>query len=232
MPGIDDGSKDMDMTERMLEAEAAMGVSHIFATPHFYAHRRSIDYFIERRERASAAVNELLERRPELPRITAGAEVFYFSGMGRAEQLRELCIEGTDILLLEMPFDQWHSDAAADVRDILTKQKLHVVLAHLDRYDRLQKDRRAWDEILSMPLTIQLNTESLINSSSLFRRSHAQRFCFDILRDYDNVIIGSDCHNMTDRKPDLAEARAVIENRFDPEALAKIDEYTRELLSL
>ena len=92
LPGIDDGSKDMDMTEQMLEAEMQQGVSHIFATPHFYAHRRSVDSFLDRRSAAMDKVRKLLESRPELPRVTAGAEVYYFPGMGAADQLPLLAV--------------------------------------------------------------------------------------------------------------------------------------------
>ena len=51
LPGIDDGSRDIRMTEQMLEKEAAMGVTHIYATPHFYAHRANVTRFLEKREK-------------------------------------------------------------------------------------------------------------------------------------------------------------------------------------
>ena len=227
LPGIDDGSRDIEMTERMLEAELAQGVSHICATPHFYAHRRSIQQFLERREGALAQVRALLERRPELPRVTAGAEVYYFSGMGRAEDIRKLCLAGTDILLLEMPFGQWHGDQVRDVRDILRRQHLRVVLAHIERYEQMQKDRSAWDEILSMPLTIQMNSGSFISSG--FRR-HTQKFCLGMLEGYDKCIIGSDCHNLSDRAPDMLQARKVIEKKAGRERLELLDRYTDTFL--
>ena len=94
LPGIDDGSRDIEMTAKMLEMEREQGVTYIYATPHFYAHRRSVQSFLDRREGALLQVRELLARHPELPEISAGAEVYYFTGMGRAEQLPELCIEG------------------------------------------------------------------------------------------------------------------------------------------
>ena len=230
LPGIDDGSRDMDMTVRMLEEEQRQGVSHIYATPHFYAHRRSVDFFLQRREGALARVREMLAKRPQLPRITAGAEVYYFSGMGRAEQLGDLCIEGTDILLLEMPFDQWHSDALRDIEDILEKRRLRIVLAHAERYEPFQKDKRVWNEVLDMPLTIQLNCESFIEGGSFFRQSRSQKFCLGMLAEYDNIIIGSDCHDLKDRRPNLAEARAVIEKKAGAERLRQLDEYTEQLL--
>ena len=182
LPGIDDGSRDIDMTEQMLAAEAAQGVSDIYATPHFYAHRVTVDKFLERRSRALDAKQKLLSERPDLPRITAGAEVYYFNGMGCAEQLSQLCIEGTDIILLEMPFDQWHGEQLKDIKDIINKQGLRVVLAHVERYIGFQKDRRVWDEIINMPLTIQMNAGPFIVSGLHGR--HRQRFCLDMLKNY------------------------------------------------
>ena len=39
LPGIDDGSRSIEMTGEMLEEEARQGVTEVVATPHFYAHR-------------------------------------------------------------------------------------------------------------------------------------------------------------------------------------------------
>ena len=230
LPGIDDGSHSTEMTKEMLRREAQMGVTHIYATPHFYAHRRSVKQFLERRDGALEKVNSLLESRPELPKVTAGAEVYYFSGIGRAEHLGDLCIEGTDIILLEMPFAQWHRDIIKDVEDILGKRDLRIVLAHAERYERFQKDRDTWNTILDMPLTIQLNTEYIIDPGSWLRQSREHKFCMQMLADYDNIIIGTDCHNMTSRAPNLDKARAVIENKLGSDRLTQIDEYTNKLL--
>ena len=91
LPGIDDGSRDIRMTEQMLEKEAAMGVTHVYATPHFYAHRANVNRFLERRQRSYAQVQELLERRSDLPKVTVGAEVYYFEGMGKAGGISASC---------------------------------------------------------------------------------------------------------------------------------------------
>lgn len=233
LPGIDDGSRDIEMTERMLGKEASQGVTHIYATPHFYAHRRSVQQFLERREGALAKTRALLAEREGFPEITAGAEVYYFRGIGKAEQLPELCIDGTDILLLEMPFDQWHSEQLRDVEDIIRKRHLRVVLAHVERYEGLQKDRRVWDEIINMPLTIQMNAGSFVTSlTSGMHARHTAKFCLNMLADYDNCIIGSDCHNLTDRAPNLDQARKVIEKKLGRERMQQLDIYAEGLFEL
>lgn len=226
LPGIDDGSKDIGMTAEMLEAEKRQGVSHIFATPHFYAHRRSVQQFLDRRQAAFDEVQELIAERPWLPEVIPGTEVYYFRGIGRAEQIEKLCVVGSDILLLEMPFDQWHSDIVKDVEALIEKKHLRIVLAHLDRYEQFQKDRSAWNKVTEMPLTIQLNCESIIEKDSWIRRNHKHSLCMSLLNSRDNIIIGSDCHNLTDRAPNIAEARAVIEKECGTERLAQLDGYT------
>lgn len=230
LPGIDDGSRDIDMTEKMLRMEQTIGVSHIFATPHFYGHRRSVESFLERRSKALDKVNELLKADNSLPRISVGAEVYYFTGIGRAAQLESLCIEGTNILLLELPFTQWHNDIAKDISELMDRRGLHIVLAHLERYEYFQKDRSVWDRIIDMPLTIQLNCEDFIDGGSLFRRNPRYKLSFDLLAAHDNIIIGSDCHNITDRAPNLSKARAAIEKKAGAKRLSQIDEYTEALL--
>lgn len=229
LPGIDDGSRDIDMTIAMLEAERAQGVSHIYATPHFYANRRSVSAFLERRAGALEKTMQVLASRPELPGITAGAEVYYFSGIGRAEQISSLCIEGTNILLLEMPFDQWHSDAIRDIEDLMNRMGLRIILAHVERYERFQKDKSTWNRIINMPLVLQMNSESFIETGSWLRPNHKHRLCLELLSDYEDCIIGTDCHNLTDRAPNLAEARKMIEKKAGAARLAHLDRYTEEL---
>lgn len=229
MPGIDDGSIDIDMTESMLEAELSQGVSHIYATPHFYADRASVEKFLERRACALAETERLTASRHDLPRITAGAEVLFFTGMGRAEQLSQLCIAGTDLLLLEMPFGQWTPDMVREVREVMDRQALRIILAHVERYEQFQRDMSAYDEILSMPLTVQINAGSFIAPGLRGRRR--LNLALSLMDLHDECIIGSDCHNMTDRRPNLREARAVIERRAGADRLARLDEYTERLLS-
>ena len=232
LPGIDDGSRDITMTERMLEMEKDQGVTHVYATPHFYAHRRSVQQFVERREGALSKTRELLAAREDLPEITAGAEVYYFRGIGRAEQTEKLCIEGTDILLLEMPFEQWHSEQSKDVYDLIRRRHLRIVLAHVERYRAFQKDTATWDEILEMPVTIQMNAESFINEGTFLHRNRNHKFCIQMLQNFDNCIIGSDCHNITSRLPNVAEARIMIEKKCGSTRLAQLDKYTDELLGV
>ena len=47
LPGVDDGSKSMEQSLQMLEASVQQGVTHMVATPHFYASRMDPDSFLD-----------------------------------------------------------------------------------------------------------------------------------------------------------------------------------------
>ena len=223
LPGIDDGSESVAETAALLEEEVRQGVTKVIATPHFYAHRRSVDDFLQRRARSMDRIRELRDR-PNCPEIMTGAEVYFFPGMGRADKLKELCIEGTDLILVEMPFKQWTEEVYENIRDIIQKQKLRVVLAHVDRYPQFQKKKGIWDSVMDLPLTPQINAESLTDG---FRH---RRFSLELLRQRTDVIIGSDCHNMTNRKPNLQEACRVIEKKLGKERIQQLDKAAAALL--
>lgn len=224
LPGMDDGSKDADMTLAMLKEESAQGVSQILATPHFYAHRSRIDHFLERRQNSFSQVKDLRDQYPELPEVIPGAEVYYFPGMGGANQIKDLCIEGTDILLVEMPFDQWGDQEYRDIADLINKQHVRVILAHIDRYFGLQKRKDAWESIMRLPLIRQLNADSVLS------RGSSRRFALRFMKDHSRVILASDCHNTTSRAPNLQQARAYIEKKLGGDVLARIDKTSSEIL--
>lgn len=228
LPGIDDGSYSIRMTEEMLRLQKEMGVDTVCATPHFYAHRRSVDQFLERREASYQKVKELYEEKGEenFPEIICGAEAAYFTGMGRAGQLKELCYQGTGTLLLEMPFEQWNEYVLQDIEDILYRQKLDIVLAHIERYISLQRNKKILNQILSLPLTLQVNAGSLIAGG------HRRRAAIKILKGADRSLLGSDCHNLDTRRPNVAAGYEIVAGKLGERYVEEAERVGKEMLSL
>ena len=107
LPGIDDGSDSVETSIAMLNAWYSQGIKEICATPHFYAEHNTPERFITRRNKAFAMVQDATKN--ELQNVRLGAEVLFFDGISRYDGLHDLCLEGTDLLLLEMPFRTWTS---------------------------------------------------------------------------------------------------------------------------
>lgn len=210
LPGIDDGSRDIDMTRDMLRIEKEQGVDLVISTPHFYAHRHRVEEFIKKRNESLAQVRALKKEYPDLPDIKVGAEVYYFDGIGRAELAKDLCIEGTNIILMELPFRPWERSIITDINDLINRQHLRVILAHVERYLKIQKDRKLYGEVLSLPVTIQMNAGSFIEAG-LLKRKQLLNIITDSRRP---IIMGSDCHNTTSRKPNLTEGLELIRKKL------------------
>lgn len=233
LPGIDDGSRDLRMTEEMLREERRQGVSTVIATPHFYAGQMSMSSFLERRAEALEKTEQRRRASDELlPEIQAGAEVYYFQGMGEAKGIKRLCIGGSRTILVELPFGQWTREILKDVEELIFRQGLRVVLAHVERYFSLQRDRNAWDRIMALPLTPQINAESFLRRRGLFHPDRERKFSLRFLAEHPGTVIGSDCHNMKDRPPNLAKGREEITTALGAEAFRKAEVEAGKLLEI
>ncbi len=224
LPGIDDGSRDEQMSLTMLQMEKEQGVTEVVVTPHFYAQEHSVDRFLRRRtdafERLQAAAGEsdLL-----LPPIDFGAEVYYFPRMGDAAELSRLCIGESHTILIELPFMQWDRQIYEDVEHIISRQELSVVLAHIERYIGFQKDHGIWDAVMELPLTCQMN-------AGPFQDWKRRRRCLELLRQRELVLLGSDAHNVTSRRPNLRATAELLNAKVASDYMNRSTELARRLL--
>ena len=153
LPGLDDGSGSLEESLWLGHALARQGVKLFAATPHFYATQESPQDFLRRRERAERQLflhwpqefQQLFLHWPqEFPPFLMGAEVRFFDGMSRTQELPLLVLEGTNLLLLEMPFSPWSSRMVEEVLEIQERQGLQVLLAHVERYLPYQEPKVWW----------------------------------------------------------------------------------------
>ena len=185
LPGIDDGSRSVSMTEAMLESEADQGIQTVIATPHFYADRNKVSHLLEKRERAFGEVRKLGAEKDGLPCVIQAAEVFFFPGIGTADMTAQLCAGKSRVLFLEMPFDQWSGDEYDEIRKLCLRRGFEVVLVHLERFLPFQKDQEVLRQVLKLPVTLQINAGCLLKFMS---RRRAKK----ILSFGKPVVLGSD----------------------------------------
>lgn len=198
LPEMDDGSQSVEMSHAMLQKQHQQGVSGVIATPHFYATQDDPESFLKRRQAAVEALGQT-----PIP-VICGAEVAYFDGISRCEELSQLCIGQTNLLLLEMPFGPWSARVVDEVVGLMATTGLVPVLAHVDRY-RLQI--RKWgDELLDQGVLFQCNAAAFLGFGSSWALN---QLAMDRIR-----FIGSDCHNITTRPPNLAATAEVIRKKL------------------
>lgn len=221
LPGVDDGSKNVGMSLEMLRASAAQGVTDICLTPHFYAEQNTPEKFLEKRSRAAEELFSHLEG--GLPRIHLGAEVKYFEGICQCENLELLKLQGTNIILIEMPFMNWTDRIWRDIEEISSYPNTKVMLAHLERYLQFNAEKYLTKPAMR-DILIQSNAENF--TSGFFQRHKAMK----MLREGIIDVIGSDCHNLSSRPQNIAEARKAIQKSLGSSALERIDRIGENIL--
>lgn len=205
LPGMDDGSSSVPQSVSMLRLLARQGMDTVVLTSHFYARENSPAQFLERRKWAFQQLRQYLW--PELPDLCLGAEVQYFDGISSVEEVLDLRIEGTEFLLLEMPFHRWPDRVIDEVLELSRWPDVQLVLAHFERYVELQS-KNVWQPLLDSGIMLQSNV-------SFFENWRTRRKAMSMLEAGKIHFLGSDCHNMTSRRPNWdtlpPKARALAE---------------------
>lgn len=179
LPHADHGSSSTSVSLTQLQLAKESGVERIILTPHYYPHMENSDSFLNRREKCYAHLLKSLTA--EYPEVRLGAEVLICDNIEEMPLIEHLCIRGTKVLLLELPFSDFSPSYAVSVKCLILKGYT-VILAHADRYDPDHIDL-----LVSAGAKVQLNADAL---SGLSIGKHIKRW----LRDDVVYAIGSDIH--------------------------------------
>ena len=215
LPNIDDGSATVQQSIQMLQAEKAQGIERVILTPHFYADHDSPDLFLNKRARAAQELKDALEGRDDLPDIAIGTEVRFFEGISDCEFLWDMAIADTRCILVEMPMTHWSDRMLDEVVGIRHKQGLIPVIAHLDRYISLFRTHGLPQKLEKLPVLVQANAEFFIRRT--MRPMALRMLAADRIH-----LLGSDCHNLKGRAPNLGEAVKFIRKRLGEDSLERI----------
>ena len=223
LPGVDDGSSGVAESIAMLQSEARQGIRHVVATPHFYPQHDTPEAFLRRREAAEALLRKEMQKYSDLPTLSVGAEVYYFPGMSHTEALQGLTIFHKRCILIEMGTSPWTDEMYRELDLLHRKQGLIPVIAHLDRYIGRFRDFGIPERLEKLPVLVQVNAEFFLNRATA---SMALR----MLKKGRIHLLGSDCHNLSSRKPNLGDAIEVIRKRLGNGLLEVIQGWQNQLL--
>lgn len=185
LPEIDDGSRSVQMSIAMARKLKESHADRIAATPHFYCHReRSVQDFLDKRQ----AAFEKMTAGGSFPikNIILGAEVAIEHGLSEVKGVEKLAYEGTNYILLELPYAAYQRWYKEEIANISSECGLKPVIAHIHRYlDFYNKDEMK--KILDLDVVFQINNEA-------FENFHEKRFISKLIKDGYPIIFGSDAH--------------------------------------
>lgn len=193
LPGVDDGAKNVRESLAMLDILSSQNVKSVVATPHFRAHRDTVEDFLSRRAEAKKLLDENSDKKIK---VYLGAEVAIERGISEIENISELAYEGTNYILLEFPYRPFSNWMMEEIEYIAYGKGLTPVIAHIDRYYDFFTSSD-YNEIFSMQKVVfQVNNEAFLSRKS-------RGVVKTLIKNQLPFVLGSDCHNLENRKPNF-----------------------------
>lgn len=220
LPRIDDGSQSVEESLSMLRLSAEQGIREIILTPHFYPQHTTPERFLRRRERALQQLKDQMDPAEALPALRTAAEVYFFPQMSHSDALAELAIEGTECILVEMPMTRWTDRMYRELAEIYENLGLTPIIAHVDRYLGRFRDFGIPERLAHLPVLVQANASFFLKGGKGLH----------MLRSHQIHLLGSDCHNLTGRRPNLGPALERITRKLGDDAVSWINRNEVEIL--
>jgi protein-tyrosine phosphatase len=196
LPGVDDGSKNMEMTLDMLQIAYDEGTRNILFTPHFMIgrnHYKSAGELDAKFEEVKAVA---AERYPDM-NLYLGNEILYEEGVIDLLKAGEIhTMNGTRYVLVEFnvrtPFRQ-----IRDAIRLLSEARYWPIIAHVERYQSVVKRMERIEEMLDMKALLQMNISS-VEGGFL---NESKRWCRKLIKEGCITFFGTDAHNVDSRAP-------------------------------
>lgn len=227
LPGMDDGASDTEESLKLLSMLSSSGAQRVVLTPHFYRHDEDINRFLSRRKKSVEELSAALENMPNCPKLALGAEVYFYPSLSSDPDFEKLCIEGTNYMLLELPFEHFYDSFFSDFAKFMNRCSCKIILAHIERYMRFGNTQKEFERLLSMgDIICQMNCTSLVKSGYFDRRK-----LISMLNDGTVRLIGTDTHNSTTRPPMFGEAKDIIVKKCGQQILDRIIQTGNDILN-
>jgi protein-tyrosine phosphatase len=159
LPGIDDGSRDMNTSMDLIRGLSALGYKKLIATPHVMwdMYKNSSDMILHK----LAEVKERVKKEGINIEVDAAAEYFLDEHViSLVKSNTPLLTIGNNMVLVEFSL----AHASLELKDILFELQMQSyvpVIAHPERYIYLERSRDLYDELKDMGCLFQLNVLSL-----------------------------------------------------------------------
>lgn len=201
LPGVDDGPEKIEESLAMLRQSFLQGVDLVVSTSHFYANEERPEDFLRRRNEAAQRLRTAMLLSDQIyPRVVLGAEVLYFPGISDAEEITQLGIENSQSILVEPPMTHWSDTMLDEIAQMERNLHCAPVIAHVDRYMTMLQDNTLMDRVRERGMMVQVNAGYFLNHKTRKAALHN-------LKSGKIQVIGSDCHNLDSRPPNLGLAQ-------------------------
>ena len=206
LPDVDDGSKSIEMTLDMFRSAELQGITDVVNTVHFQhpkMENKNVEYdFIENKVKM---VQSILEDNDIKIKIHSASEVFYLPNLTDILDNPITTFGNGNYMLIEFQ-TLLLPDNYKDELFKLQLKNITPVIAHPERYRKIQNNIEILEEWIELGYIIQIDCGSILGSFG----KEAKITSDYIIKNNLCHLIGSDAHNNTKRNFCLLEAYEVL----------------------
>lgn len=213
LPGMDDGAPDVETALELLNMELLQGVKNIALTSHFHCEKMTLENFLDRRERAYTCIQEVAEEQGKKIQFRKGSEVFFSPRLLQMD-LQPLCMEGTDVLLIELPVQHCPPFLREGLFQLRAEGFLPLI-AHVERYDYVRSDPALLAKWIDWGAYAQVNAGSILAPQG--------KQVLNLIRWGLVQAVASDTHSLKKRPPNMAQAFQLIKQNLGEETVERLE---------
>lgn len=222
--GVDDGSKDEDMTVDMLKLAKKSGTTGIVATPHFFRGRFQVPY--EEIKKEVAKLKILAKEKDIDIEIYCGQEVYYNSRILESFQCGDIgTIENSRYMLIEFPLRNFSVDEVKNDIYELRLKGVAPIIAHPERYKKFIEAPELINKFIEEGFLFQLNTGSITGDFGSRVKKTAKLF----IKHKIYSTFGSDGHRSQVRTTDMTAGIKAIE-KINSGYVREMENISQEIL--
>lgn len=217
LPGVDDGSRNLEQSLVILEKAAENGIRKVILTPHNKAGHRNVSV-----EGIHRRLNELQKAASEshIPvTLYPGTEIFYRDGVVDMLDDGELCtLAGSRYVLVEfLPMEDFAYIRAAIYE--LVSGGYVPILAHVERYGCMAASMDNVQHAIDRGALIQINASTVTGGMGMRGKQVVKK----MLKEHLVHFVATDTHDDGKRGPYIKDCSQYLSRKFG-------ESYTAELL--
>jgi protein-tyrosine phosphatase len=223
LPNIDDGPKTVEEAKKLAHLQLEDGINVAIATPHFNPDEDDITEFLHKRMRSYENLKAELAKYTNFD-IKSAAEVLLHPKLLQLPQKQQLCIEGTNFMLTELPWDYWPG-WVSDVLFRLQLEGITPILAHAEKYSPILMAPNKLYKLVSTGILVQINATSITKYDATTRK------VFELIKHRLVHFIATDTHSANLRPPQMKAALQLLEKKFDTSLIKYLSENAVSVLN-
>src|ERR1700679_2203459 len=216
LPGLDDGSPNLETSVAMARVAASDGITHVVATPHA---NNVYSFDPDRIARRIEALRSALAAEAIPLKISSGCDfhLSYDNMQDAVANPKKYTLNGGDYLLVELP-DYGLSPHLDEAFYELGLAGMRPILTHPERNPTLQRDPKRLADWMRIGLLTQITTSSVVGQMG----KQAERMAHRMLADRWVHFLATDAHNTKSRPPRMRAAHDLVAKKDGAASAARL----------